>query len=387
MMASANVVRSDHRAGRARVNGPAAEAIPQLCRQLDEGLGDQAAAVVMYFASTVYDPDDVVRPISHHFPDAQVIGCSTAGEFTDAATGTGGISAIALPQVVVARCAAVLGELEPDVARGTTFAIRDVETQLGSRLLSLERHSHLAFVLIDGLHGSEELVTAKIREAAPELQLIGGSAGDDLAFERTWVAVGDLFSWNAVALLVTEVGVNFQAVKSCSFVASGTKLRITKAEPETRTVLQFDGKPAVQAYAAALGTSPDAVDASLFMSHPVGVMVDGEPWIRSPQSPTPEGGLKFYSEIREGTQVELMDSTDLIGDTEAAMRDAVAAVGGTASGAVMFNCILRRLEVEARGEGGLFVAAFGDVPTAGFHTYGETWRGHVNQTLTGVVFG
>jgi len=380
-------VTSDHAAARARVTGPAPSAIPQLLELLDERLGGQSAAVVMYFASIAYDPDDLVGPITDHFPGAQVIGCSTAGEFTDDATGSGGISAIALPDVVVARCAAVLGELETDVARGADFAVRDIEAQLGGRLKALDPASHIGVVLIDGLHGAEELLTAQVRAAAPNLQLIGGSAGDDLAFERTWVAVGKLFSWNAVALLVAEIGVAFQVVKTCSFAPTGIKLRITSAEPGTRTVEEFDGKPAVQAYADALGTSPDAVDESLFMSNPVGLMVDGEPWIRSPQAPTPGGGLKFYSEITEGTEVELMHSTDLLGDTEAAVADAVDAVGGTASGAVMFNCILRRLELDAKGESREFVAAFGGVPMAGFHTYGETWRGHVNQTLTGVVFG
>jgi len=51
------------------------------------------------------------------------------------------------------------------------------------------------------------------------------------------------------------------------------------------------------------------------------------------------------------------------------------------------NCILRRLELDASGRGQGFVDAFAGVPTAGFHTYGETWLGHVNQTLTGVIFG
>ena len=54
----------------------------------------------------------------------------------------------------------------------------------------------------------------------------------------------------------------------------------------------------------------------------------------------------------------------------------------------MFNCILRRLEMDATGTArAAFLEAFGGCRLAGFHTYGETWMAHVNQTLTGVVFG
>ena len=82
-----------------------------------------------------------------------------------------------------------------------------------------------------------------------------------------------------------------------------------------------------------------------------------------------------------------MDATDLIGETAAAVTCARQALGGTASASVMFNCILRRLELDSEGLGEAFTASLGDTATAGFHNYGESWLGHVNQTLTGVMFG
>jgi hypothetical protein len=180
--------------------------------------------------------------------------------------------------------------------------------------------------------------------------------------------------------------VPFRVVKTCSFRPAGKALRITKADVATRTVLQFDGRPAMEAYADALGVEVSALTGA-WASHPVGLMIDGEPWIRSPQGPTAGGGIKFYAQILEGMDVEVMTATDLDGDTAAAIALAKSDLGGHAGGAVLFNCILRRLEMDAAGSADAFVSSLGGVPAAGFHTYGETWLGHVNQTLTGVVFG
>jgi hypothetical protein len=123
------------------------------------------------------------------------------------------------------------------------------------------------------------------------------------------------------------------------------------------------------------------------MRHPVGLMIDGQPWIRSPQTVTPGGGIRFYAQILEGMEVQVMNPGDLVGETAASIAAARAELGGHASGAIWFNCILRRLEMEANGLSEAFLASLGQTPAAGFHTYGETWLGHVNQTLTGVLFG
>jgi hypothetical protein len=378
-------VRTEQSLCRAQATGPAAEAVASIVASLHAELAGRAAGVVLYFASADYSPTELAGPLAAAFEGASVLGCSTAGEFTDHASGTHGIAAVALPVGITGRHAAALGHLENDVATGTSDALRTIETELGTPLRDLDPGTWVGFVLIDGMHGSEEVVNEQIGNAAPLLNIVGGSAGDDLAFDRTWVAVGDQVSWQGVAFVIAEVLVPFEVLKTCSFTPTGTVLRITKADVATRTVWEFDGRPALDVYAESLGLATTAVDASAFLEHPVGLMVDGVPFIRSPQQIVEGGGIRFYCQILEGMEVEVMQGGDLVADTAAAVSAARESLG-TASGAVYFNCILRRLELDALDQTVPFVDALGGIPSAGFHTYGETWLGHINQTLTGVVF-
>jgi hypothetical protein len=193
-------------------------------------------------------------------------------------------------------------------------------------------------------------------------------------------------SHNGAALVVCQTTGPFTILKTCTFSSTGKTLRVTKADVANRTVLEFDGRPATEAYAEAIGCDPSELDSTKFMEHPVGLMVDGAPFIRSPQQLEGDGSIRFYCQILEGMEVEVMQSGDIVAETSAAFAAAVDGLGGEVSGGVLFNCILRRLELDAKGLTQEFVDAFQSVPVAGFHTYGESWLGHMNQTLTGVLF-
>jgi hypothetical protein len=352
-----------------------------------EGLGDVDAAAVMFFASPAIGGEAIGQALTRHFPSATVIGCTTAGEFTERATGTGGVSAIALPRSLVRTAAAALADLDGGVDAGVTAAVAQLERQLDRPLRDLDPSRYVGFVLIDGLHGDEERVNDLLGNAAPLLSFVGGSAGDDLAFTRTTVYAEGAGHDHGAALLVLESDAPFQVVKSCSFEPMGRTFTITDADVPQRIVWELDGRPAAQVYAEAVGCGAADLGSTVFMSHPVGLMIDGRPWIRSPQQVVEGRGLKFYCQVLPQMQVELMRGTDLIAETRNDLRQAAGDLGGQVSGAVMFNCILRRLEIDQKNLGDKFVDALADIPTAGFHTYGESWLGHINQTLTAVLFG
>ncbi|WP_088316805.1 FIST signal transduction protein [Kineosporia sp. R_H_3] len=371
---------------RGHATGPAAVAVADLVAAVRAGLRGADPAAVLYFASSRYDPQDVVGPMADAFPGAAVVGCSKAGEFTDAVSSVGGISAVALPRAVVGGAVATLGDLSGDVHAGIAAAIAAVETTVRVPLRDLDPAEHVGFVLIDGMHQAEEAVNEALGDAAPLLDIVGGSAGDDLAFERTWVAAGRAWSFQGVALMVCHVEVPFRVVKTCAVRETGITLRITSTDETRRVVTSFDGRPAAQVYAEAVGVPVEALCGSVFMRHPLGQIISGEPWVRSPSAVVAGGGVRFLAQMPLGMDVAVLGTGDLVGGTRDALLDAWRSLG-TASGAVMFNCILRRLEMDATGAAQDFVDAFGGLPVAGFHTYGETWMAHVNQTLTGILFG
>jgi hypothetical protein len=359
----------------------------QAAKEMVAALSGGDPAAVVYFASPRLDGRRLARELRAAFPRAAVLGCSTAGEFSQQAHTVGGVSAVALDRAQVKRAYTALASLEGGVEAGVRAAAAELEKAVEAPLSSLDPERWVGLVLIDGLHGAEERVNEVLGEIAPFLYFVGGSAGDDLGFKESVVYAGERGSTRGAALALLEMAAPWTVMKTCSFVPAGRRFHITAADVERRVVLELDGRPAALVYAEAVGCAPDKLDSAVFMEKPLGLMIDGKPWIRSPQAVVEGGGIAFYCQILPGTEVELMASTDLIAETAGAFAAAAEKVGGAARAVVAFNCILRRLQLDARHGHEAFVRVFGDAATAGFHTYGESWMGHINQTLTALVVG
>jgi c(7)-type cytochrome triheme protein len=160
-------------------------------------------------------------------------------------------------------------------------------------------------------------------------------------------------------------------------------LEVTEADEEKREVINFNGKPAAIAYAEAVGTSLEEAS-NQFMHNPIGLIVEDEPYVRSPQQILSNGTMKFYCSVSEGMELSLLESTNIIEDTRAAIKAAGDELGSI-SAIINFNCILRTLELKQKNLTDEYGKLFAEVPTIGFSTYGEQYIGHVNQTATMLV--
>jgi hypothetical protein len=345
-------------------------------------LAAQLPGTVLYFASSNYAAPTVAGAMERAFPGATVIGCTTAGELVGGHMLKSSLVAMALPSEIVPEIHVQVVHNIGTSLDGVDAAFRAFSAATGTSALELDPSSWVGLILIDGLSRAEERVMERIG-ALTDVMFIGGSAGDDLKFARTEVFAAGQAHSDAAVLALLRVPHGFDFIKTQSFCAMNKILTPTLVDEATRTVLEFDGQPAAQAYAAALGL-PVEEAAKHFMDHPLGLMDGDEPYVRSPQQIT-GNAMAFYCAVKAGMPLSVLDSSDIIADTAQALAEKTAALGQVA-GVVNFNCILRTLELDAEGKAAEYGAVFAKVPTVGFSTYGEAMIGHINQTSTMLVF-
>jgi len=339
-------------------------------------------AVVVYFASPKHEPTALARDIAAAFPSAATIGCTSAGELVSGEMTKGAVVAMGLGRDIAASAHVALVEDIKQSLDGIDATFRAWESELGKTGLELDPERWVGLVLVDGLSGMEERVMDRLGDLT-NVVFIGGSAGDDVVFDRTFVAADGKAASNAAVLVLLECPNGFDVIKTQSFHATRNFLVPSKVDKATREVLEFNGKPAAAAYADALGVEPEALPAH-FMAHPLGLMIGGEPFVRSPQQLV-GAAVRFYCGIDEGMKLAVLDSTSIVEDTKAALASAMARNPG-AKGLLNFNCILRTLELESTGQTGAYGRVFDAIPTIGFSTYGEEYIGHINQTATMLMF-
>jgi hypothetical protein len=294
---------------------------------------------------------------------------------------------MAFGAATVKRVATALATYENGVEAGVLEAARSLGKQLGADLRELDPGRYVGFLFDEALHFREDEVNETLGHAAPLLSLIGGSAGDDWQMKAAYVYENGRASSDGCVLTLMELAVPYAILKTSSFESASNAMRLDSVKG--REVYRINGKTALDAYGAAIGKPPSEFDHTVFMAHPLGVMIDGEPWVRSVIGVLPNGGLNFGARMIEGTELQLLRYTDLVGDTSRALAHTASQLARPVSGAVLFNCAHRCLAINALSLRDSFANTLArqNYPIAGFHCYGEDWIAHLNQTLVGVLFG
>lgn len=254
-----------------------------------------------------------------------------------------------------------------------------------SRLM--ERGSERAFglVLVDGMSGTEERLAASLYQSLGTVPLVGGSAGDDLAMRATHVYYEGRFLRDAALFALFETTLPFTTFKVQHAVPGRHKLVVTAADPEERLVREFNGEPAAEAYAEALGVDLDELGSLLFSKNPLMLFSEGEHYIRSVKRVGSDNSLAFFCALEEGLVLTVGQGINPLVALQRGF-DVVESKIGKPEIVIGCDCVLRRLEFEHAGSD----AAIGDFMArncmVGFSTYGEQYNAiYVNQTLSAVA--
>ncbi|MFY9398740.1 MAG: FIST N-terminal domain-containing protein, partial [Desulfomonilia bacterium] len=267
-------------------------------------------ALVIYFASSSFDQAELARELRGLFPSSPVVGCSTAGEIVSGHMLKGSVVVMTIGRDVIAETAVEVVE-KVGTENRIPQALGNFEKRFGVTMSAMDPSQYIGLILIDGLSGAEERLMDKLGDLT-NVFFVGGSAGDDLKFKNTFVCSDGKAYEDAAILVLMKPAAKFDIIKTQSFVDLGKTLTATKVDTSSRKVLEFNGKPAVETYAEALGVRPEELE-ERFMTNPLGLMVEGEPFVRSPQK-TDGTSIVFYCNILEGMELNVLESTDIVKD-------------------------------------------------------------------------
>lgn len=362
-----------------------AQAADEIIQKLDVA-GASAPRVIVFFAAIEHDGAVIGDRLRARFPGAEILGCSSNGEFTEQGYGKGGAAALVFGEDIVEQAASGLARHDQGIEPGIVECADRLGAALKTPLRELDPQRYVGIALLEGARGREEKINEALGNVAPLLGFVGGSAGDNIQFQKTWVYADGQLESNGSALLVLKLRVPFAVVKTCNFVATPVEFTVTKADPDRRLIFELDGQPAIDRYAAACGVRPEELGFPQYLANPLGLMIDGEPWLRSAAG-LREGALFFACAVLEGMTLNLMQATDIVDNARAAFERATVELGTPPRAALLFNCAYRMLEVQIKGVETAYHAALSSVVHTGLHSNGESYLGHINQTLTGLVIG
>lgn len=234
-----------------------------------------------------------------------------------------------------------------------------------------------ALLLCDGLSAMEESIITTFYFVDPSFKIIGGSAGDNLKFEKTLIYIGKK-KVHSIAIFF-DMKKRTQLIKENIYIPSGKKLLVTDADPIKRIVKTFNNNLAAVEYAKALGIN-EADLPNHFMNNPLGKVSKDKIYIASPMKVNPDKSITFYCQVLPNTFVEVLEPANY----NLVMKETLDSAVFKPNFVLSINCILRSLMFLDKN-------LWGNVSSnllclcenqTGFVSYGEQfYQHHFNQTM------
>lgn len=332
--------------------------------------------IIILFAAPQYNHSELLQALKQSSRAHLIIGCSSAGEFTNYVQGTGLACAIALYSNEMTFSVG----LGRDLSKDCTAAARSiVATFQHSSPWNYKYHTLL--LLADGLSGCIENMVQKLTLLTGGIyEIFGGGAGDNAQFSYTPVFYDTEVVTDAVVTLEIHshkpLGIGVQH----GWRPASPPMHITHAKE--MDLIDLDGKPAIEAFRTYAKNSGQVFDEEnplpFFLHNTLGIEGAGY-HLRVPLAVNPDGSLHCATEIPTSGTVVIMSANDTssIAAARGATNEALRKLYGCKPAVgLFFDCVATRIKL---GTGfGCELAAvqnvLGDVPFAGCNTHGQIAR-------------
>lgn len=352
-----------------------AEAGRELAAGILQALGGGRVDCLVVFVSPHFHYETLLTALNAACRPASLVGCSSAGEFSQKVHDRGSAVAFAIRSDIL-RFSVGLGR-----AVNADFRNAAREAAQGFKGIDSLVPGKAALVLLDALAGrSEDIVSELTTLTRGGHQFFGGGAGDDGQFQKTQVFVGTKAYEDAVVLLEILADKPIGVGSANGWQPDTAPMRVTAAQGSLiESLNSFPALDVYEEYAKSCGAPFDRNEPlPFFLEHIIGVEAGAQHRLRVPLSGTPDGAIRCAADVPVHSLVRLMKATtDSAREAAAAAtRIALKDMQGAVSGALFFDCVATRLRLG--GDFNKELQAVQDllpqIPLAGCNTYGQVVR-------------
>ena len=357
-----------------------AQAIHEIKKQIEI----ETIERIIFFCSSNYNLDKLTIELNQNF-DCFVTGCTTAGEISDKYY-TDSLVALVFNSDAFAIHSSIIDDVQTFNLSNAMKIANEIETSLKFNK-QLTEENIFGFLLMDGLSLKEEKVTSLLYQVMGSVNIIGGSAGDDLKLKQSHIFYDNKFHVNAATILIIEVLDDFSVFRMQHFEPTEKELITTEVDFEKRIVKEINGEPAAKAYANINGLDYKKLTNLNFSMYPLMLNIADEWYIRSISHVSDNNSLQFHCAIDNGLPLSIATGKDLVQKLQAEI-EVIEEQYEQIYFTLGCDCIFRRLEIANKGYTEKIEKLLTRINFIGFSSYGEQFNGiHFNQTLVGVVVG
>ena len=366
----------------ASAHGDSAAAAREAVAAAREGLDGAPPTFGFLFAGPQHDLRSLVAAARAEAGGADFVACTTAGEFTEAGLTHDGVAAFLVSSDELSHHTRFAGGMKDD-PHGVAMALCQDFDQLKARAFARDRLRSTTVLLTDGLAGTGEQTLKAVSEVTgPFQQIAGGAAGDEGRFLATGVAAGESAGADAAVALHVFGAQAWGVGVGHGLEPASEPMVVTRAEGNV--VYELDGRPAFEIYRQharqrGIELTPENAGPYLIGNELGLFFFDRVTKARAPLVVGIDGSLSCAAEIPTESTVCILDgeADKMLAAAHHAAEEARENLNGAeAAGVLLFDCVCRGMILEDgfHKEIEAVRSVFGDVPVAGFLTYGEIAR-------------